>query len=73
VTREAENIAHSGQDHRPLPADTPGGLRRVVAEREHLYAQLADITVDVGAAGPAATCDQVLAALRRVRELAGRC
>jgi len=39
-------------------------LRRVGAEREHLYAQLADVMVDVGSADPGATCEQVLAALR---------
>ena len=63
-TREAENIAHSGQDHRPLPGDPVDALRRVGAEREHLYAQLADVMVDVGSADPGATCEQVLAALR---------
>jgi len=37
--------------------------RRVSAERQPLYARLADITVDV-AAELAATCDRVVEALR---------
>jgi len=59
---EAEHIARSGQHHRPLPADAAAALRRLYAQREPLYARLADITIDV-AAEPTATCDRVLEAL----------
>jgi shikimate kinase len=60
--REAQNLARSGQHHRPLPADASATLQRMKAERERLYANLADITIDV-APGPDATFERVLAAL----------
>jgi shikimate kinase len=62
AAREAEQIAHSGQHHRPLPADAAASLLRIGAHRAPLYARLADITVDV-AAQPAATCDRLIEAL----------
>jgi shikimate kinase len=62
AAREARNVALSGQHHRPLPADAEDLLRRLEAEREPLYTQLADVVVDV-AAEPAATCDRVMEAL----------
>jgi shikimate kinase len=61
--REAENLATSGQHHRPLPADPTKVLAAMLAQREPRYARLADIVVDVSG-DPAATCDRVLAALR---------
>jgi shikimate kinase len=63
VQQEAANIAHSGQHHRPLPADAEGLLRGVAADRAAAYGRLADIIVDVGS-DPAVTCEQVLEALR---------
>ena len=62
AAREADQIAHSGQQHRPLPADAAAALLRIGANRAPLYARLADITVDV-AGEPTATCDRVIAAL----------
>lgn len=59
---EARNVALSGQDHRPLPADAVDVLRRLEAQRDPLYAQLADVVVDV-AEEPTATCDRVIEAL----------
>jgi shikimate kinase len=59
---EARNIARSGEQHRPLPADAGAFLERLSAERLALYTGAAEITVDV-AAQPAATCDRVLEAL----------
>ncbi len=73
ATREEQNIAHSGQHHRPLPADALGALERLSTAREHLYADAADITVHA-AADPAVTCDRILEALRgadRTREVGG--
>jgi shikimate kinase len=60
--QEAQNIAHSGQAHRPLPADAIAVLQRLSEERLPAYERLADITVDV-ASEPAITCDRVYAAL----------
>jgi shikimate kinase len=61
---EERNIAHSGQGHRPLPADSAAFLERLGAQRQAMYAGLADITVDV-AQEPHETCDRVLQALGR--------
>jgi shikimate kinase len=63
VEQEAANIAHSGQHHRPLPADSEGLLRGVAADRAAAYAGLADIVIDVGS-DPEVTCERVLEALR---------
>jgi shikimate kinase len=54
TTRWAEHLAHSGQHHRPLPADPHALLRQIASEREPLYARVADVSVDV-ADDPAAT------------------
>jgi shikimate kinase len=62
--REEQNLASSGQHHRPLPNDPRATLERMKAERERLYSSLADITIDV-APGPDVTFDRVLAALAR--------
>jgi shikimate kinase len=62
AAQDAEHIAHSGQGHRPLPADAVPVLERLIDSRRALYEALADITVDV-AAGPEATCDRVTEAL----------
>ena len=59
---EEHNIARSGQHHRPLPADDPGVVRRLSEVREPLYANVADLTIDV-ATDAATTCDRVLGAL----------
>jgi shikimate kinase len=37
--REAENLARSGQHHRPLPDDPSATLERMKAERERLYSK----------------------------------
>jgi shikimate kinase len=66
--REAANLARSGQHHRPLPADPDSLLRQMAAQREPLYARVADITVDV-AADANATFDRVLGALTSYPEL----
>jgi shikimate kinase len=60
--QEAQNIARSGQTHRPLPADAIAVLQRLSEERLPAYERLADITVDV-ASEPAITCDRVYDAL----------
>jgi shikimate kinase len=63
VDREAANIAHSGQQHRPLPPDAAAVLRGLAHDRAAAYGRLADIVVEV-ASDPAITCDRVLEALR---------
>ncbi len=63
VRQEAENIARSGQDHRPLPADSEALLRGVAADRAAAYARLADIVVDVGP-DAGVTAERVAQALR---------
>jgi shikimate kinase len=62
ITTEEGNLERSGQHHRPLPASPEAYLRRLAAEREPLYAQVADVTVDVGP-DPATTYERVLTAL----------
>jgi shikimate kinase len=64
IGTEEQHLASSGQHHRPLPALRDQFLRRLAAEREPLYEQLADVTVDVGS-DPKATAEQILEALRR--------
>jgi shikimate kinase len=59
---EERNLAASGQRHRPLPASPAAYLRDLAAAREPLYAQLAEITVDVGS-DPRATCARIVEAL----------
>jgi shikimate kinase len=61
--REAANIAHSGQHHRPLPADSEATLRELAADRAAAYTRLADIVIDAGS-DPGVTCERVLEALR---------
>jgi shikimate kinase len=58
------------QDHRPLIDDDPlATLRRLSAEREPLYREVADVSVDVGGVSVEDLTDQVLAALdERERE-----
>jgi shikimate kinase len=54
---------HPG-DHRPLLADDPeGSLRRLSAERQPLYAQVADLVVDVDTATVTATVDVIAGTL----------
>ena len=67
--REARNIEHSGQHHRPLPAAPAAALERLSAERLAMYERAADITIDV-ADDPDTTCDLLLQALRGVTQSA---
>jgi shikimate kinase len=62
TSRWADHLARSGQHHRPLPDDPHAVLRQIAAEREPLYARLADVTIDV-ADDPASTFDLVVGAL----------
>lgn len=62
VRVEEQQIAASGQHHRPLPADARATLERLAAKRASLYARIADVQVDV-ADGPEVTCERVLEAL----------
>jgi shikimate kinase len=56
------------QDHRPLLDDDPlGTLRRMAAEREDLYAEVADATIDVSKGRPDELADEVLAAVGAAR------
>ena len=51
-------------DHRPLLADDPDGtLRRLLAERLPLYAEVADAVVDVDHLTPAEVVDRVVSEL----------
>jgi shikimate kinase len=63
AVQEQQNIAHSGQDHRPLPEDPIAVLQQMSAARLPAYERLADITVDV-ASDPKVTCDRVMQALQ---------
>jgi shikimate kinase len=63
AAQEQQNIAHSGQHHRPLPEDPIAVLQQMSAARLPAYERLADITVDV-ASDPNVTCDRVMQALR---------
>lgn len=63
LERERENIAHSGQHHRPLPEDAIAVLQRLSAARLPMFERVADVTIQVAAA-PEATCDLVMDALR---------
>jgi shikimate kinase len=60
--QEQQNIAHSGQHHRPLPEDPIAVLQEMSAARLPAYERLADITVSVDS-DPNVTCDRVLQAL----------
>ena len=52
------------QDHRPLIDDDPlATLRRLTAERETLYREVADVTIEVGGATVEEITEQVLDAL----------
>ena len=59
---EEQNIARSGQHHRPLPENATDVLRHLSAVREPMYANAADITIDV-APDATTTCDRVMDAL----------
>jgi len=51
-------------DHRPLLRDDPEGtLRRLAAERAPLYAEVADLTVDVDARSAHEVVEEILAAV----------
>ena len=63
LERERENIATSGQQHRPLPEDAIAVLQQLSAARLPLYERVADVTIHV-AGEPEATCDLVMDALR---------
>jgi shikimate kinase len=62
AAREVERLARSGQAHRPLPDDPIPVVREIAAQRDPLYARLADVTVDV-TDNPASTCELVMSAL----------
>ena len=62
LARERENIAHSGQHHRPLPEAAMAVLQRLSAARLPMYERVADITIQVADA-PEATCELVMDAL----------
>ena len=62
VAQEEQNIAQSGQEHRPLPEDPIAVLQKMSAARLPAYERLADVTVDV-ASDPNVTCDRVMQAL----------
>lgn len=50
-------------DHRPLLADDPSGvIRRLLAQREPIYAALADVVVDVDEVGPDAAVEAIVEA-----------
>ena len=57
LERERENIAHSGQHHRPLPEDAIAVLQRLSAARLPMFERVADVTIQVADA-PEATCDR---------------
>lgn len=51
-----------GGDHRPLLADDPlGTLRRLAAERESLYREVADVEIDVATLTPRAVAERIVA------------
>ena len=53
-----------GADHRPwLAGDALGWFRRTLAERDHLYASVADLEVDTAARTPAQAVDAILLSL----------
>lgn len=61
-----DRIQRSGDDHRPLLADDPAAVLQQMAEdREPLYREVADLTIDVDHLAPAAVADQILTALPR--------
>jgi shikimate kinase len=63
LERERENIAHSGQHHRPLPGNAAALLQKLSAARLPMYEAIADITIEV-AGDPKSTADRVIEALR---------
>ena len=55
-----ERIQRAGQDHRPLLAEDPGAvLRQMEHERTALYAEVADVAVDVQGLRPEQVADAV--------------
>jgi shikimate kinase len=59
-------------DHRPLLAADPGGaLRRLAAERNPLYAEVADQVVDTGRVPFATVVDDVIASLTAIASARG--
>jgi shikimate kinase len=63
LEREHDNIAHSGQHHRPLPEDATTVLQKISAARLPMYKAVADITIEV-AGDPVSTRGRVIEALR---------
>ena len=60
----AARVEASGDHHRPLLGDDPGeALERLDAVRRPLYAEVADVVIDVDDLTPEAVADQVLAKL----------
>jgi shikimate kinase len=62
AVQEEQNIAHSGQLHRPLPEDPIAVLQEMSDARLPAYERLADVTVNVDS-DPKVTCDRVMRAL----------
>lgn len=51
-------------DHRPLLGDDPAGrLGKMAADRDELYASLAELTIDTAVHGPRAAADAIVAHL----------
>ena len=66
---ERENIAHSGQHHRPLPEDPIAVLQRMSDARLPAYKRLADITVDVAIPVTCDLMEALAASLERRRRI----
>lgn len=62
--QEEQNIARSGQQHRPLSTDALAVLQRLTKARLGAYERMADITVDA-ATDPGVTCDRMMEAFAR--------
>ena len=59
--------------HRPWPdTDRAGWINRAVGEREDLYAEVADLTLDADDASPSAMADRIIRALGEMEAQAGR-
>jgi shikimate kinase len=62
--QEQQNIARSGQRHRPLPTDALTVLQRLTEARLPAYERIADIALDA-ATDPDVTCDRMMEAFAR--------
>jgi shikimate kinase len=55
----ADRLAGCGEERPLLAGDAAAALRRLAAEREHLYREVADVTVDVTGLGLAELVDRL--------------